>query len=254
MSKTEEIRIYWPKEVDEAIWLFIDSNDQNEKNDIYTKHIHKALTSLIDALINRYRFSGQIGSEIDMDWLRSECYVKFLEIIDKGYLNPDKGRPFNYLTSVLKFHMIAVRKSSHKQKLQMESNYFGNEEFIFNESETEDDYYNNYNPSIDRAISFIEDEEEIDFSAITYHKIMEYLKDDLDNNRFSSTKEGIFAAQLLELMESLHKFTFQNKFFIKFMLRELATTAGCSMKPFTINYYLLKFWKKYLKRMQNELG
>jgi hypothetical protein len=132
--------------------------------------------------------------------------------------------------------MIAVRKNNHKQKLQLESSYFGNEEFIFNESEFEDDYI-----PIERAITCIEDEDEIDFSIITFQKIMEYLRDDIKKDNFSSTKEGIFAAQLLELMESLHKFTFQNKFFIKFMLRELATSSGCSMKPFTINYYLLKF-------------
>lgn len=241
---SEEIKIYWPKEVDEAIWLWIETRDE----EIYTKYIHKALTSLIDALIHRFRFNGQIGSEIDIDWLRSECYLKFLEIIDKGYLDPSKGRPFNYLTSVLKFHMIAVRKSSHKQKIQLESSYFGNEEFIFNECESEDDY-----APIERAIISIEEEEDFDYSIVTFQKIMEYLKEDIKNNNFSSTKEGIFAAQLLELMESLHKFTFQNKFFIKFMLRELATTAGCAMKPFTINYYLLKFWKKYLRRLKKEL-
>jgi len=242
--------IYWPDEVDEAIWLFIDEKNEEERNRIYSKYIHNALTSLIDALIHKFKFNGLEGSEIDVDWLRSECYLKFLEIIDKGYLDPSKGRPFNYLTSVLKFHMIAVRKLSHKQKLILESNYFGNEEFIYNESESEEDYF-----PIERAISILEEEEEEeDASLITYAKIMEYLKDDIKNNRFASTKEGIFAQQLLELMESLQKFTFQNKFFIKFMLRELSTTAGCSMKPFTINYYLLKFWKRYKKRMQSELN
>jgi len=159
-----------------------------------------------------------------------------LEIIDKGYLDPSKGRPFNYLTSVLKFHMIMVRKSDHKKKIQLESSYFGNEEFIFNESESEDDY-----APVERAITCIEEEEEMEYSTVIFNKIIEYLRDDIKKNNFSSTKESIFAAQLLELMESMHKFTFQNKFFIKFMLRELSTTAGCSMKPFTINYYLLKF-------------
>jgi len=241
----EEVKIYWPKEVDEAIWLWIETRDE----DIYTNYIHKALTSLIDALIHRFKLNGQPGSEIDIDWLRSECYVKFLEIIDKGYLDPTKGRPFNYLTSVLKFHMISVRKSSHKQKIQLESNYFGNEEFIFNESESEDDY-----APIERAITCIEEEEnDIEYTTLFFQKIIQYLREDIKNNNFSSTKEGIFAAQLLELMESLHKFKFQNKFFIKFMLRELSTTAGCKMQPFTINYYLLKFWKRYLKKIKNEL-
>jgi len=240
----EEIKIYWPKEVDDAIWLWIETRDE----EIYTKYIHKALTSLIDALIHRFKFNGQIGSEIDINWLRSECYVKFLEIIDKGYLDPSKGRPFNYLTSVLKFHMIMVRKSDHKKKIQLESSYFGNEEFIFNESESEDDY-----APVERAITCIEEEEEMEYSTVIFNKIIEYLRDDIKKNNFSSTKESIFAAQLLELMESMHKFTFQNKFFIKFMLRELSTTAGCSMKPFTINYYLLKFWKKYLKQVKMEM-
>jgi hypothetical protein len=163
--------------------------------------------------------------------LKSECYIKFLEVVNKGYLDREKGRPFTYLTSSFRFHMIALRKQNQKTKHQLESNYFENEEYIYNESDHEDVSFDEFE---------IEDEE-MNYGAIYYDKIIELLERDIKNETFSSSKEAIFADQLVKVMRTLPKLSFQNKFFVKFMLGELTASSGIEMKRFTINYYLLKF-------------
>mgnify|MGYP001605325958 FL=1 len=247
---------YWTESTDDAIWKYVelssDLNDEKtlrERDILFRDVIYIPLTVLIESLINKYKLSNYQGTELDVDWLKSECFTKFLEVLNKGYLKKNLGRPFNYITSVMRFHMIAIRKQNQKQKHYLESNYFENEEYIF--SEMMDDiniYENNNNLIIDP-----EESDTFNISAIQYEKIIQYLQEDIKKNDFSSKKEFIFAEQLLEVMSKLHKFDFSNKFFIKFIISELCAGAGFDMRRFTINYYLLKIWTKYKKRMEKEI-
>ena len=127
--------------------------------------------------------------------------------------------------------MIALRKQNQRAKRHIESHYFENEEYIYNESECEP-------VTVDE---FETKDDELNYGAVYYEKVIQLLERDIEGNKFSSTKEAIFADQLVKVMKALPKLSFQNKFFVKFILSELTASSGVEMKRFTINYYLLKF-------------
>jgi len=97
--------------------------------------------------------------------------------------------------------MIQIRKDFQKQKHHIESNFFDNEEYIYNEMLEElVDYEKNNDLLIDP-----ETMEEVNLSIFRYEKIIYYLEDDIKKNMFSSKKELIFAENLLDVMKKVQK-------------------------------------------------
>lgn len=247
---------YWTLQTDEAIWKYIElsedlTNDKNmtERDLLFKNELYKPLVTLIESLINTYKLNNNKGTELDSEWLKSSCFLKLFDTLSKGYLKRERGRPFNYITSVLRFHMIQIRKDFQKQKHHIESNFFDNEEYIYNEMLEElVDYEKNNDLLIDP-----ETMEEVNLSIFRYEKIIYYLEDDIKKNMFSSKKELIFAENLLDVMKKVQKVNWSNKFFIKWILSELCFLSGTHLKRFTINYYLLKFWKRYKSKIEKEL-
>jgi hypothetical protein len=245
-------KMYWTKDTDKAILDFIDEKNLEKRNIIYEKNIHKPFTIMIESLVNKLQIKKFKDYERDMDTLKSICFIKFFEMFDLNnekihtYIDTNKGRPFNYLTTVVRNEILQYTYKIYKKRTQIETNYIDNEEFLFNESgdDAKSASWSQYNENFtDKSSS---NPDSIDQWEI-YKLIIKLLKRDLKNNVFTSEKEKLFGEQLLYLMENINiDFKFYNKFFIKMLLAELT-----GFKRTSINYYLGKVYSKYIEEIKD---
>ena len=242
-------KIYWTIDTDIAVINFINEMNIDKRNKIYEKNIHTPFTTMIESLINKLNVKKFKDYERDLETLRSICYIKFFELFDinneksKERINIDQGRPFNYLTTVVRNEILQYVYKSYKKRTQIETNFLDNEEFAYNESEDNWQTKAKYNSSfIDSSISEMDtiDDWEV------YNLIIKLLKRDLNKDIYKSEKEKLFAEQLLYLMENINtELRYNSKFFIKMLLAELT-----GFKRTSINYYLGKVYNKYMSEIK----
>jgi len=230
-------KTYWFKETDDAVFQFIDEIDEYKRNLIYRDYIHKPLTKLIDFSIFKLGVVKHGSPDRDADALRAACFEKFFIITTPGstYIKKEKGRPFNFLTSVLRNHILGYIEEIQKRKKKIETNYFENEEYAFSEKVN--------HLGQDNYSEIVLEEEQTD-SSIVYSNIMKLIEKDISRDNFTSKKEKLFAEQLITVMkngEKFGEFGWYNKFFIKLIMRELT-----DLPKGTVNYYLKKIGKRYI--------
>jgi hypothetical protein len=243
--------MYWTKETDQAVLDFIGEKDQIKRNIIYEEQVHAPLTTMIESLVNKLQVKKFKDYERDADTLKSVCYIKFFEMfaldnekIDT-YINPEKGRPFNYLTTVVRNEILQYTYKIYKRRTQIETNFIDNEEFIYGESDQSSSNAISYNNEafVDKSVK--------DFGTIdeweVYKLITKSMKRDLNKKIYKSEKEKLFAEQLLYLMDNINtEFKYYNRFFIKMLLSELT-----GFKRTSINYYLNKIYNKYISEIKD---
>jgi len=236
-------KTYWTKQTDQAVFDFIAEEDDFKREQIFEDHIHKPLIKLIDAMIFKVTEIKPNSIEQDLPTLRAVCLEKFFKITmpNSEYIKEEKGRPFNFLTSVMRNHLIGYSVDIYKRKKKFETNHFDNEEFVFSEkiNELGEDNYH----------EMVLESEEVD-SKIIYGKIIELINKDLKKDNFKSKKEKEFAEHLIYVMKHIDKFNefgWYNKFFIKLILQELTC-----LPRYTVNYYLSKLGKRYLAQAYQE--
>lgn len=231
-------KTYWTLETDNSVFNFINEIDDKKRELIFKENIHKPLSKLIDAMI--FKLSGIVkpmSAEQDINTLRAICFEKFFKITmpNSEYIKSEKGRPFNFLTSVIRNHLIGYVNEIYKRKNKLEINSLDEVDYSFKEKVNHLGE-NNYT-------EIIMEDEIVDSSAI-YKKVLKLIQNDLKNDKFTSKKEKEFVQHLLYVMEHINKFNeleFYNKFFIKLILQELT-----GLPRYTVNYYLSKIGKKYL--------
>jgi hypothetical protein len=182
------------------------------------------------------------SAEQDIDTLRSICFEKFFRITepDSKYIREEKGRPFNFLTTVIRNHLIGHVQDIRKRKTKIETNYFDSEEYVFTER------INHLgDPNYDEIVI---DEEEYDACAV-YNRLVRSLERDIETDAFNSKKEKAFAEQLLVVLRKIDhfdEFGWFNKFFIKLILQEIT-----GLEKHTVNYYLAKIKRRYINITQD---
>ena len=218
---------------------YINEPNIDTRSVIFESKIHKPLTQLIDGLANRYKLVKPKSVDLTIEAFRSECVNHVLKIIasDK-YIKKEVGRPFNYLTSAVANHIIGYSKSVYKRKKIHETNYFNNEEFVFQGNPFADDYK-----------SEIILESELTTSELILLNVHKFVKKDLADDNFRSFKERQFAEGFIIMLEQVldNKVSWYNKYFIKLLLQEL-TGFGRSK----VNYYLNQFKTKYYRRAMED--
>lgn len=235
-------KMYWTKDTDDAIFEFIAETDDEIRSKIFEKRIHKPLVKLIDFMTFKLNIIKHKSPEQDIHALRASCFEKFFRITtpNSTYIRSEAGRPFNFLTSVIRNHLIGYVEEIHKRKKRIETNYFDNEEFVFNEK------LNHLGET--NYTEIVLEEEEPD-STIIYNRVIKLIEKDIKNNKFTSKKERMFAEQLVFVMKRVDEFGefgWYNKFFIKLILQELTC-----LPRYTVNYYLSKMGRRYISAAYN---
>lgn len=237
MNKKASSKTYWFKETDDAIFNYINEEDDYIRGKIYEEHIHKPLSKLIDFSIFKLNVVKYGSPERDADAFRATCFEKFFIITtpNSNFIKKEKGRPFNFLTSVMRNHILGYIEEIQKRKKKIETNYFENEEYVFSEKVN--------HLGQDNYSEIILEEEQTD-SGVIYSNVMKLIEKDISCDNFTSKKEKLFAEQLIIVMkngEKFGEFGWYNKFFIKLIMRELT-----DLPKGTVNYYLKKIGKRYI--------
>lgn len=117
--KKKRTRIYFGKEMQQIIKKYIASDNQQQKDDLYKLHIHKAFTRIATSLAYKYKIESRIKNA---NILISECVSIMVERIDK--FNPERGKAFTFFTVVARnFMLMQLNKViKHNQKFKSINN------------------------------------------------------------------------------------------------------------------------------------
>lgn len=109
-KKYEGSKRYWFQEQEKAIVDYINSQDIDEKNKIYTKHLYKPMTKLIENIIFTYKL---FRSDIEVKELQVDCMSFLITKIDK--FNPKNGtQAFSYLGTIAKHYLMGEKRIQYK--------------------------------------------------------------------------------------------------------------------------------------------
>jgi len=101
-KKYEGSKRYWYPEQEKAIVDYINSQDIEEKNRIYSKHLYKPMTKLIENIIFTYKL---FRSDVEVKELQIDCMSFLITKIDK--FNPKNGtQAFSYLGTIAKHYLM----------------------------------------------------------------------------------------------------------------------------------------------------
>lgn len=113
--------LYFGPEIDDAITVYNETDDQQIKNEIFEKKIKSAFQKLIESQLFMYRF---YKLESDIETLKSEALYNLYTILPK--FNSKAGKKaFSYFNVVLyNFFIFKIRERNKKTK-QFSENVYG---------------------------------------------------------------------------------------------------------------------------------
>jgi hypothetical protein len=106
---------YFTPDTDLAIKEYLDSSNQDERDNIFRTRIHYPFYKLAENLIHTFKF---YYTEVDdLEDLKHEVICFLLEKLD--YFKPDKGsKAFSYFSIVGKNYLILYNNNNYKKKKQ----------------------------------------------------------------------------------------------------------------------------------------
>ena len=109
-EKYEGSKRYWFKEQEKAVVDYINSNDPEEKNKIFSKYLYKPLNKLIENIIFTYKL---FRSDVDVKEIQADCMGFLITKIDK--FNPKTGaQAFSYLGTIAKHYLMGGKRDAYK--------------------------------------------------------------------------------------------------------------------------------------------
>ena len=106
---------YFTPDTDAAIKEYLDTSNQNERDEIFATRIHYPFYKLAENLIHTFKF---YYTEVDdLEDLKHEVICFLLEKLD--YFKPEKGtKAFSYFSIVGKNYLILYNNNNYKKKKQ----------------------------------------------------------------------------------------------------------------------------------------
>ena len=109
-KKNSTKKLYFGPEVDAAIVRFNTSENPSERERIYTKEIHPAVSKLIENVINVYKFRRTIH---DIEQAEQECLVHIYKALVR--FDPTRGtKAFSYFNQITKNFFIAAYRRQQR--------------------------------------------------------------------------------------------------------------------------------------------
>jgi hypothetical protein len=206
---------YFTKDHEDAIIRYTKTTCTRERTELYIKWIQPAFNQMVDKIVFTYKFT----SLPNCDYLRDECKIWLMTILDK--YDPNKGsKAFSYFSVITKNWFI------HKVKRQQKRN---KREIDFdNISKSYEEEYLSTNES------YITIREENEFWKSFYSEIKSW-----DENQMKENDLKVYKA-IIVLFESKEDIEIFNKKAIYLYLREI---TGLNTKQIVNS--LKKFRKKY---------
>lgn len=100
--------IYFTQETEDAIVLYNSTEDDLQRNILYTKKIHPAFYKLAEIMIHRFKF---YNFDVSHEDVKHEVVAFLHEKIHK--YNADSGKAFSYFSIVAKNYLIAENNKNY---------------------------------------------------------------------------------------------------------------------------------------------
>ena len=134
-------KIYWPRELDGVIVKYNNSNDPDEREQLFRIHLDYPLDKMAENIINRFRFPY---INISFDEIKKQV-VSFL-VMNLSKYTQDKGKSFSYFSVIAKNYLILHNNNGYKLEKSsiylsdvQSENYVPLEEIIDVQIPTEED-------------------------------------------------------------------------------------------------------------------
>ena len=217
MPKKKVRKVYFGKEVQEAIIEYNSSEDHNLRNVIYRDRIHAAFDKLAENIINTFKFSY---FDYSFTEVKHEV-VSFLIMNIHKYDHTKGTKAFSYFSVVAKNYLILHNNNNYKKyKSHDPIDVLDSEKYINNGDKTE--YYNDF---INMLVEYFEENIPLFFSR----------KKDID-----------VAYAIIELMKKRENIENFNKKALYILIREM-TNVKTSQITKVVNVF-----KKCYTRIFNE--
>ena len=117
MPRKKKSKVYFGKDVQEAIIRYNDTESSHKKSKIYEKEIHYAFSKLSENIINTFKFSY---FDDHLDDVKKEV-VSFLVMNMHKYDHTKGSKAFSYFSVVAKNYLILHNNSNYKKYKKTDS-------------------------------------------------------------------------------------------------------------------------------------
>jgi hypothetical protein len=193
-------KIYFTKETENAIISYNESQDPDEREDIFRSYIYAPIDKLSENIINRFKFPYIEGS---FDDIKAEV-VAFL-VMNLHKFTKSKGMAFSYFSVIAKNYLIYKNNNAYKEEKRS----------IYISEPTEDHY------SLDEILVIdTKESETIGDMRDFIHLLVQYW--DFNITRMFKKKRDIeIANALIHLMRRVDYIDNLNKKAVYLMVREI---------------------------------
>lgn len=140
--KKKKNKIYFGKEVENAVIEYNNEPDTYIKSKIYKNKIEKAFNKLVENIINRYKFPyfKEVSENLQDD------VVTFL-VINMHKYDPERGRAFSFFSTIAKNYLIQGNDKEYEVKISQQIIDTSNTEYSLDiVDEEKEDQLNNDMP------------------------------------------------------------------------------------------------------------
>jgi len=104
-------RVYFTNETENAIVKYNESNDLDEREEIFREYIHAPLDKMAENIINRFKFPYMDGT---FEEIKSQVVAYLVMNLHK--YTADKGKAFSYFSIVAKNYLILNNNNFYKEE------------------------------------------------------------------------------------------------------------------------------------------
>ena len=109
--KPKQSNVYFTQETEDAIVRYLATEDPQERNDIFNKHINYALHKLAENIIHTFKF---YYTEVDtIEELKHEVVCVLLEKLHK--YKQEEGKAYSYFGTIVKRYLIVYNNNNYKK-------------------------------------------------------------------------------------------------------------------------------------------
>lgn len=109
--ESQQDRVYFSKATEEAIILYNECEDMDERERIFRRSIMKPLDKLAENIINRFKFPY-----INLSFDETKKQVVSFLVINLSKYTQDKGKAFSYFSVIAKNYLILHNNNGYKQE------------------------------------------------------------------------------------------------------------------------------------------
>ena len=173
-KKYEGHKRYWFAEHEKAVADYIYSNDEIERNRIFSTILYKPITKLIENIIFTYKL---FRDDMSIQELQADCMSFLIQQFTK--FNPKTGaQAFSYFGTIAKHHMMNEKKNSYKRSQS-------NLDITENIDEASNKPENIYNLEIEKVS---------DINTEMFEGIILKLQDDINKEKIMPNDKKVYEA------------------------------------------------------------